>query len=280
MNWSMHTRPRIGAEPVVDPHRRRRCRRRGARLRRTPQAPARRWCRDRRSRCARRRRRRRCATGLLMARLARTVMAGTRPRSWVWPGAGSRPYDAMPHRTRLKRADGRSTAAAELARCRSSGRTPSASASSTASRKAASWASLAGWSGSSLAARCDQMPVMSRRPACSSSAACANTSLPVGAGRAAAREAGVDLELDPGPRAGLGDLVELGARVGRQVDVGGHRCGVLLARHRQPAQHRTGVAGGAQRQRLVEGGDAEPVGAGLRGRRGRPRPCRGRSRRP
>ena len=68
--------------------------------------------------------------------------------------------------------------------------------------------------------------------------------------------------------------------VRRHLDAGRDGGGVVLAGHAQPAQQRPAVAGRAQRQRLVDRGDAEPVGAGLAGGRGRPRPCRGRSRRP
>ena len=82
----------------------------------------------------------------------------------------------MPQRTRSKRAEGRRMAAAELARWRTSGSSPAEAASARASRKAASWASLAGCSGSSLAAKCDQMPVRARRPSRSRSLAATNRS--------------------------------------------------------------------------------------------------------
>ena len=81
------------------------------------------------------------------------------------PGAGSRPYDAMPTRTRSSRLLGRRIAAAELARWRHlRARGRRSAARSSASWNAASWASLAGSSGSSLLEKCDQMPVTRIRP--------------------------------------------------------------------------------------------------------------------
>ena len=98
------------------------------------------------------------------------------------PGAGSRPKIARPHRTASNRDDGRSTAAAELARCSSSGRSPESSASATAARKACSCRSLAGWSGSSLHAKCDQRPVIFQLPSRSPARARANRSAQVARG--------------------------------------------------------------------------------------------------
>ena len=72
--------------------------------------------------------------------------------------------------------DGRRIAAAEFARCRTSGRRPAASATASASRNTRSWASFAGCSGSSLHAKCDQMPVTRQCPARSPSRAAATTS--------------------------------------------------------------------------------------------------------
>ena len=151
---------------------------------------------------------------LVSASGARTVIAGSSPRSGLRPGAGSRPYDAMPQRTRSKRLLGRSSAPPELARWRTSGRSPARSAPASASRKARSWASLAGWAGSSLQAKCDQMPVTRQTPSASPARAAATRSGQSVGGRAAAGEAGVDLELDAGRRAGDrgADLVELGRR--------------------------------------------------------------------
>ena len=70
----------------------------------------------------------------------------------------------MPQRTRSKWDEGRRIVAAELARWVTSGSSPAVSARASASRKAASWASLAGWAGSSLAAKWDQIPVTVIRP--------------------------------------------------------------------------------------------------------------------
>ncbi len=84
---------------------------------------------------------------------------------------------------------------------------------------------------------------------------------------AAAGQPGVDLELDAGegvrvaagggaPGARRPPGVELGDRVGADVDAAGHGGREVVAGDGQPAQQRAGVAGGAERQRLVEGGDA------------------------
>ena len=88
----------------------------------------------------------------------------------------------MPQRTASKRAPGRSRAAAELPRCRTSGSSPSASAIASASRNLASWRSLAGWSGSSLQAKCDQTPVTRQLPASSPARARRKTSAQLEAG--------------------------------------------------------------------------------------------------
>ena len=77
----------------------------------------------------------------------------------------------MPQRTRSNREEGRSRAAAELARCRTSGSMPVLSSTKQASRKASSCSLLAGWSGSSEQAKCDQTPVTRTAPDSSAAAA-------------------------------------------------------------------------------------------------------------
>ncbi len=107
-------------------------------------------------------------------------------------------------------------------------------------------------------------------PALLTGAGLADHGRPVGGGGAAAGEAGVDLELEPGRAAGVadpgGDLLELGDGVGGDVDVGGDRGRVVLPRHAEPAEHPPGVTAPAQDERLVDGGHAEPGGAALAGR--------------
>ena len=61
-------------------------------------------------------------------------------------------------------------------------------------------------------------------------------------------------------------LAELAHRRQRHLDVGLQRGGEVGARRVQPCQHRCGDAVAAQRQRLVDGGDAEFGGSG--GQRG------------
>ncbi len=95
---------------------------------------------------------------------------------------------------------------------------------------------------------------------------------PVGGCGTAAAQSGVHLELEqrrpaeaPGRGRDLTDLLDGGRR---EVDPGVHRRGVVLPGHRQPRQHPAGVAGGAQRERLLEEGDPEPGRATGPGRPG------------
>ena len=183
----------------------------------------------------------------------------------MWPGAGSRPYDARPNRTRSKRLLGRRMPAAELARWRTSGRRPAV----LGDRERVAERRLLGVVGRVVglvvAAKWDQMPVTVQWPA-SSPARAAATSAGQSAGAAPPRLRPVStLSWTPGVATGRGDLVELVGGVGREVDVGVDRGGVVLARDGQPGQQPAGVAGRAQRQRLVEGRDAEPGRARLAG---------------
>ena len=90
--------------------------------------------RGRRARCGRRRRPAPASIRLTMARSAAADIAGTSPRSGVRPGAGSRPYDAMPQRTRSKRELGpqdRGGGVGEVARPRGAARPRSATSSAS-----------------------------------------------------------------------------------------------------------------------------------------------------
>ena len=247
------------------PRPRRRSRHGAARRRRTPAGPGPHACRPARSRCGRRRRRRPRGCDLVSASGAVTVIAGSRPRSGLRPGAGSRPYAAMPQRTRSKRLLGRSSAPPELARWRTSGRRPARSAPASASRKARSWSSLAGWrrlvGGREVRPDAGDPPHAVGLPG----AGCGEELGPELGGRAAAGQAGVDLELDAGggARHRGADLRELGQGVRRHVDVAVDRGGPVVARDREPAEDPARVAALAEPHRLSEGGDADPGRTGL-----------------
>ena len=105
----------------------------------------------------------------------------------------------MPRRTRSWRASGWSSAPAELARCRTSGRRPASSASAQASSKACCCAALAGWSGSSAHAKWDHRPVTRTAPSSSAACAAGDQGQPLGPGRASAGQAGVELQLHAAP---------------------------------------------------------------------------------
>ena len=180
----------------------------------------------------------------------------------------------MPGRTRSKCASGRVSVAAELARWRSGGSTPSRLAASTASPNAATCAAIVGWPGASAYAKWLQMPATSTSSPAAALPAAVDQLGPVAAGGAAAGEPGVDLEVHPGPAAGgAGGGDHLGERPGRgdrDVHVRGDRGGQVLAGHGEPGQQRRGDPGGAQRQRLLQERDAEPARpAGQRGPGGR-----------
>ncbi len=92
---------------------------------------------------------------------------------------------------------------------------------------------------------------------------------PLRGGGTATAQSGVHLELQPRAAAGrpgrVGDLGHLGHGVGGHVHVGLEERAVVLAGHGEPGQQPTGVAGGAQRQRLLDHGHAEPGRPGLAG---------------
>ena len=144
-------------------------------------------------------------------------------------------------------------------------------------------ASLAGWSGSSAHARCDQRPVTATSPAARRRGR-ARQDGPQSARAAPPRESPVSTLSCTGrrPAGGRGgDLVELGDGVRGEVDVGARSAvGVVLVGDGQPAQQRALVARRAQREGLVEGRDPEPGRRRPPGRARRPAACRGRSRRP
>ena len=203
--------------------------------------------RGRRSRCGRRRRRRPPRRRLTIARLARAVIAGRSPRSGVSPGAGSRPYDAMPTRTRSSRQLGRRIAAAELARWRTSGVEPGARRSSASSNSRL--LRVVGRVVRLVAAGEVRPDAGDHDPALSSSPGprLGEQDVPVVERGATSAQPGVDLELDPRAPAGRGDGVELGDGVGRDVDVLLDRGAPVVAGHGEPAEHPAGVAGLAQR---------------------------------
>ena len=153
---------------------------------------------------------------------------------------------------------------------RVAGRPPRRSA--RASWKRCSWRSLAGCSGSSLHAKCDQTPVIRARPARSCSAARATR-----AGQSSRaeppRESPVStLSWTRGPwsPARGHDLVQAFDGVRRDVDVGldgaGERAVLRVGGEGEPAQQPAGVAGVAERERLGHGGDPEPGGSAVPGR--------------
>jgi hypothetical protein len=95
---------------------------------------------------------------------------------------------------------------------------------------------------------------------------------PLGRGRAAAGQAGVELEVDPsgpsGPGGGGDDLVELGRRRGREIHVGDERRVEWDAGRDQPGQYGFRNRGLTERQRLVQRADAQPAGAAAQRRPG------------
>ena len=165
-NWSMQTRPRIGRRLPPTATSRGVARVRAGRRRRTRPAPGRR------------------VVGVLgdpgvavgdrvagvelaspCASRVRTVIAGTRPRSGVLPGRRVEAVD------RDAAADRVEAGARPQQRGRGVGEVPDLGLQAgvprpapSASRNAASWRSLAGWSGSSLHAKCDQTPVTCQLP--------------------------------------------------------------------------------------------------------------------
>ena len=179
----------------------------------------------------------------------------------------------MPSRTRSWRRRGAGARRAELARCRTSGSSPASSASASASSKAADCAALAGWSGSSEQARCDQSPVTRTLPVLLGGARGRDQRQPLLARGAAAGQAGVDLELHAaraarpaGPR---DDLLELGDRRGRDVDVRLDERREVGARA-PPASTAAGPVSPAARRASASSprGHAEPLRAGRAGRPG------------
>jgi hypothetical protein len=85
---------------------------------------------------------------------------------------------------------------------------------------------------------------------------------PVGGCRAAAGQAGVDLEMNPcrptRAAGGGSDLLEQPDGGGREVNVRGHAIGERQSRRQQPREHGSLQAGQAQLERLAESADPEP----------------------
>ena len=143
-------------------------------------------------------------TRFTIASRARSVIAGRSPSSADGSARpnGDSPYVAMPGRTRSKWVSGRASVPPELARWRICGSTPSDSRDVDGRQEGRrSAASLTGLFGSSDEARCDQIPMISIRPATCSSATRPGPGPATPPVCAAAAHAGVDLEVHPG-RAG------------------------------------------------------------------------------
>ena len=185
------------------------------------------------------------------------------------PGAGSRPKIAMPQRTASKRDDGRSTAAAELARCSSSGRRPQSAASATAARKACSCRSFAGWSGSSLHAKCDQSPVSFQLPSRSPARARAKRSAQLARGAPPRLSPVSTLSCTRARRPTASAAAAIASSsateyADRSIPSATGRSRSVAGQH-QPAEQRTDVPGLAQLERLVDRRDSDPLGTALAG---------------
>ena len=176
----------------------------------------------------------------------------------------------MPGRTRSKCASGSVRVAALLAKWRSSGRTPRASASASASAidlELGGDARVAGLVGAGEVRphRGDDDRAVGLRLGRG-----VDQVGPVADRRAGPREPGVDLEVDarrdPG-HARLGDdVVEHRDVADRQVDAVRKDCREVLVRGQQPGEHGRVDAGGAQRGGLAGVGDAEPAAPPAQGR--------------
>ena len=154
------------------------------------------------------------------------------------------------------------------------GRTPARSATASPSRKTASCRSVVGWPGASAYTKWLHTPTTSTRPSACAFAA-ASTSAGQSATVAPPRDSPVSILRctragRSARRRGRDHLVELRQAGAAEVDAGGDPVVQRQARGEQPGQHRRGDAGPAQRQRLVQGADAEPGRAPRRAPPGRP----------